>query len=222
MAVVLIGIPARVDLFIDLVWVGIISNISEHFYNRQFGADAVTGAITEFILLFLPAWRIWSALQAFLSSFYMEDLTQRILIFWILFLGIVYGNNAPYMIHPANPDTETAASSYFLFTYQIAICSLGIFEALYSIWIPWLRRSVYVSIPPALLSLGLWIATILVDPKIQPYLLSASIAFDYFWYLGIHSAFGEKMQGKQPYRKTHNPEVRRLVIAFTEGMANVY
>ena len=61
----------RVDLFIDLVWVGIISNLSEVFSAVYYEESNEAGeAFLLFIVTFLPAWRIWNFLREFLSKCY--------------------------------------------------------------------------------------------------------------------------------------------------------
>jgi hypothetical protein len=64
----------RLDLFIDLIWVGIIGNLSEVFSAMYFHDDSSAGnAVGLFILLFLPSWRIWNFLREFLNNYYMDD-----------------------------------------------------------------------------------------------------------------------------------------------------
>jgi hypothetical protein len=53
---------ARVDLFIDLIWVGIIANLSASFGEQAFGENtglSIGEATGEFSLLFIPIWRMW-------------------------------------------------------------------------------------------------------------------------------------------------------------------
>jgi low temperature requirement protein LtrA len=56
----------RVDLFIDLIWVGIIANISASFGEQAFGENtglSIGEAVGEFCLLFVPIWRLWYVLM---------------------------------------------------------------------------------------------------------------------------------------------------------------
>jgi hypothetical protein len=56
----------RVDLFIDLIWVGIIANISASFGEQAFGENtglSIGEAVGEFCLLFIPIWRLWYVLM---------------------------------------------------------------------------------------------------------------------------------------------------------------
>lgn len=55
----------RVDLFIDLIWVGIIANLSASFGEQAFGENTsltIGEATGEFCLLFIPIWRMWYVL----------------------------------------------------------------------------------------------------------------------------------------------------------------
>jgi hypothetical protein len=64
----------RLDLFIDLIWVGIIGNLSEVFSTLYFEPGSNAGhAVGLFVLLFLPSWRIWNFLREFLNNYYMDD-----------------------------------------------------------------------------------------------------------------------------------------------------
>ena len=125
------------DLFIDLLFVGIISNISENYFDQAFVDETNVGkAVGDFVLSFLPAWRIWIMLQRFLNSYYMDDIPQRILIVWVLILAMIWGNNSPYFV--SQIDSENINGSTFLIsTYLIAAASLRWIEILYSVWIPW-------------------------------------------------------------------------------------
>ncbi len=58
----------RVDLFIDLIWVGIIANLSRSFDEQAFGENTgltIGEAVGEFCLLFIPIWRLWYILMKF-------------------------------------------------------------------------------------------------------------------------------------------------------------
>ena len=66
----------HLDLFIDLIWVGIISNISEVYSNELFNeAGSHPGrAALFFFVSFLPTWRIWNGLREFVNDYYMSVL----------------------------------------------------------------------------------------------------------------------------------------------------
>ena len=89
----------RLDLCIDLIWVGIISNLSEVFSEWYFSTDPghLGEAFAVFLLAFLPAFRIWNVLREFMNDYYMDDIIQRIFIFWVLLLSVFFGNNVAYL-----------------------------------------------------------------------------------------------------------------------------
>lgn len=64
----------RLDLFVDVLWVGIIANLSGTFGEQAFSNSGVrtSSAVIEFILLFLPIWRIWDHLRSYTTQFYLE------------------------------------------------------------------------------------------------------------------------------------------------------
>lgn len=71
----------RLELFVDLLWVYVVSNIPEDYFDRTFGGStSPAGALMDFIVLFLPAWAIWSKLRIYLNQYYMDDLLQRAII----------------------------------------------------------------------------------------------------------------------------------------------
>lgn len=53
------------NLFIDLIWVGIVSNIGEAFLSTAFESEnsKLALGLLEFLILFLTAWRIWNSLR---------------------------------------------------------------------------------------------------------------------------------------------------------------
>lgn len=195
----------RIDLFIDLLWVGIISNISEHYFEQAFsGADESGHAMVEFILLFLPAWSIWSELQTFLSSYYMDDLPQRLIIIWILILGLVWGNNAPYLLSDSN------AIRWTISVYIIATGTLRFTELIYSIWIPWLRRRwiwrVFITLPIT----GFWVAAIFTRGNTQLGMVFATLVCERLWVVLEASPLGER------YASFHSQPTR---ISFAHSRA---
>ena len=62
----------RLDMFIDLIWVGIVGNIAEAFSSRAFGdhEDRVSEAFLVFVIVFLPSWRVWNGIREILNNYY--------------------------------------------------------------------------------------------------------------------------------------------------------
>ncbi|KAI9830726.1 MAG: hypothetical protein M1819_005390 [Sarea resinae] len=147
---------ARLDLFVDLVWVGVVSNLADDFSEQAFysGGATIGQAIVEFIILFLPAWRVWNSLRDFMNHFYVDDAVQRVFVVWILVLMLIYGNNAPYL------HDDGSERKILLGIYLLATLSFYIMEAIYSIFIGWLRLHVLVKFIAYTPSFALWIAAI--------------------------------------------------------------
>lgn len=118
------------------MFIGCVSNVSENYFEQAFVEETqIAKAVGDFILLFLPAWRIWWILQRFLNSYFMDDLLQRLLVLWVLVLAMVWGNNAPYFVGDLEHNLD--GSNFLIISYLIASGSVGAVEMIYSVWIPW-------------------------------------------------------------------------------------
>lgn len=86
--------------------VAIVANFSDDLAEHADGRH-----LAKFILIFAPAWHIWSDLREIMNSYYTDDLLQRTLILWVMALLVLYGNNAVHA--DANlAAMRTAAGAY--------------------------------------------------------------------------------------------------------------
>ena len=70
----------------------VVANFAEEL------ADEATGeALAKYLLIFTPAWHIWSDLREMMNSYYTDDIIQRLIILWVMALLILYANNAPHI-----------------------------------------------------------------------------------------------------------------------------
>ena len=162
-------ILGRFELFIDLIWVGIISNLAEHFSDQSFGTDSrlsAGDAFLEFIVLFVIAWRIWKDLQEFMGKYHTNDLVERLVVVWILVLATMYGNNAPYLFDKGE------RSNVAIVIFLIVQASFIVVESAYSVFLPSLRRQVAFRVFFEGLTLALWIPALF-----SPYYLKAGLAY---------------------------------------------
>lgn len=165
----------RLDLFIDLVWVGIITNLSEVFSSYYFDPEARSGEATLiFILAFVASWRIWNMLREFLQNYYQDDLIQRVFIFWILTLSMFYGNNLAYLTE----ETDTV-KQILITTYLLIRGSFFLVEVLYSMFIPWLRRTILLQFLLLMPTLGLWLGGIYTDGVAAVGPIVAALVWEY-------------------------------------------
>lgn len=183
---------SRLDLFVDLVWVGIIANLS-HTFGEQAFSDSGTGigsALLEFMLLFLPIWRLWDQLRSFGSNFYNDDAIQRQFICWILVLAVLYGINAPYAF---KPHEEKNSLMLLITVYLVARGSFVAAHGIQCIFMPFLRRQFLVIFCGTLISAGLWIPAIWVGYPAKISLLVLANAIEYPADILIASPVGERL-----------------------------
>lgn len=79
----------RFELFLDLLYVALVANFAEDLASHPSGAELV-----KYLLIFAPAWQVWSDLREVMNSYYTDDVVQRGVILWVMALLVVYGNNA--------------------------------------------------------------------------------------------------------------------------------
>jgi low temperature requirement protein LtrA len=125
------------NLFIDLLWVGIISNISSSFVASAFSTSPSTPtwgyAFLEFMTLFLTAFRFWSYIRKFLNNFFRKDFFQSVFLTWVLVLAMFFGNQTPYFL-------DDAGGKWIIATFLVAKASFVAVEALYCFYIKEIRR----------------------------------------------------------------------------------
>lgn len=161
----------RFELFIDLIWVGIIGNLADSFSEEAFSDESDTPvgrAVGNFILLFVTAWRLWKFLQLFMSRYHTNDLVERFFVVWILILALLYGNNAPYLLISGPNQSDLA-----IIVYIIARVSFMFIETVYSYYIPWLRRGMVVRAIFSLPLTALWVGMVFVPKGKQIFMLIA-------------------------------------------------
>ncbi|KAJ4159957.1 uncharacterized protein LMH87_007892 [Akanthomyces muscarius] len=79
----------RFELFLDLLYVAIVANLSDELSEHPDGAH-----VAKYILTFTPAWHIWVDLREIMNSYYTDDLIQRLVILWVMALLVLFANNA--------------------------------------------------------------------------------------------------------------------------------
>ena len=193
----LLSYPGRFELFIDLIWVGIISNLAEHFSDQAFGPDSslsIGEAMFEFIILFLIAWRIWKDLQEFMTKYHTNDLVERLFVVWIIILAMLYGNNAPFLL-----DTH-APSNVPIIVFLVILASFIVIEAAYSVYLPSLRRELLLRVAFSIAILGLWIpATFVITFPTRAGLVYAAISVEF-----LAAAFLDTPMAEQLLKKDHS------------------
>ncbi|QDS76895.1 hypothetical protein FKW77_003991 [Venturia effusa] len=111
----------RFELFLDLLYVAILANFAENLAEHVGGNQLV-----KYILIFVPAWHVWSDLRELMNSFYNDDLAQRCLILWVMAILVVYGNNATLV------DEDIGAMRATVGAYLVARLSAMAAHLIYS------------------------------------------------------------------------------------------
>lgn len=209
----------RLDLFIDLVWVGIISNLSEVFSISYFSTDHTAGvAFITFILVFLPAFRIWNFLRDFLTNFYQDDPFQRAFVFWILVLSVFFGNNIAYFVEHIDEGKVILITLYLFIRASFLIITL-----VYCIWIPWLRWVTLVNFLIVMPTTGLWVATIYISQPASIGTAFAAIYWEYTVPILMDSRLGDKLIPGDYMKEVDPIHLRNrmgnfLIITIGEGV----
>lgn len=149
----------RLDLFVDLIWVGIIANISDNFGKQAFEVDEVGlgSATAAFILLFIVIWRVWDNLRVYTSQFFTDDIIQRNFSLWILVLAVLYGINAPFAYTVSGEGTSL---TFLIVVYIITKVSFVAAYGLNTLFLPFLRRQFLFQLCFTMVTSGLWVGAI--------------------------------------------------------------
>ncbi|KAJ6588444.1 hypothetical protein B0H19DRAFT_1099342 [Mycena capillaripes] len=153
---------SRFELFFDLLFVGMIHQISEA------AAEQPTGiGFAKYVLTFIPAFSIWADVRDVSNAYSNDDVTQRAYILWIMVLLVGYSNNASAIEFgkpeglegtPAGLSEESFTSMrWTLGFFCVAKLSRVILSLVYSIFLPLSRGPLIFStlnaIPTAILFL---------------------------------------------------------------------
>lgn len=183
----------RLELFIDLVWVGIISSISNTFSKRAFAHHdgfTIWSALLEFILLFVPLWRLWDYLRSFGSNFYNDGVLQRFFMCWILFLAVVFGINAPFAL---TPDGHGNSLTLLIGTYLVARVSFLVAQMMQCFFMPFLWRQFFVALALAVLAAAIWIPAYWVPHPAKLAVLLVANVFEQLVDIYLYSPLGNKL-----------------------------
>ncbi|KPI36647.1 uncharacterized protein AB675_9994 [Cyphellophora attinorum] len=186
------------ELFVDLVYVGVIDIIGEK------AAEAPSGlALLQFVIIFCIAWKIWSDMTYIINSFHIGDIFQRICVAFYLICLFGFTTNIWYSF-PEGHSAETAqveaaephkraeaegaiegAASDYHNTYISAIAFFVAQRAFVGIWylgvavlVPMIKGSMVSNTLIILISSALWIGSIHVSWPNQLALIFLGIAID--------------------------------------------
>jgi low temperature requirement protein LtrA len=164
------------ELFVDLLYVGIIDIIGEHTAEHPDGFG-----LLKFLITFSIGWKMWADLTLVISWFETDDIFQRLWVMFQLICLFGYTVNIVY----AFETTWTHLIAFFM--------AQRLFTATYYVWIAYMlpmvrpymiAQTLLVVIPSAL-----WISSIHVDYPNRLGLIWTAICLDLFGALIIVFVF---------------------------------
>lgn len=182
----------RLDLFVDLIWVGIIANLSRSFSEQAFTDSGVGigAAVFEFVLLFIPIWRLWDYLRTFASNYFNDDIFQRQFLYWILILCVLYGINAP---NAYTPNDKPNSLSILIGIYLVARASFVLAHVAQSLFLPFLRRLVLFETCATIITSSFWIGAIWAPYPTKIVLLVIGNALEHPLGMILASPIGDRL-----------------------------
>ncbi|KAJ6612797.1 hypothetical protein B0H10DRAFT_1806889, partial [Mycena sp. CBHHK59/15] len=138
---------SRFELFFDLLFVGMVHQVSEA------AAEEPTGiGFAKYVLTFAPAFSIWSDVRDVANQFANDDVTQRAYILWIMMLLVGYSNNASSIAFGKSEgdlesmnDESLTALRWTLGFFVVAKLSKIILYLVYGLFLPMSRQPLFVN-----------------------------------------------------------------------------
>ncbi|KIW12279.1 hypothetical protein PV08_09556 [Exophiala spinifera] len=161
------GEVASFELFLDLVYVGVIDIVGEKAVE---GANGLS--LLHFVIIFSIAWKIWADLTMIINHFEIDDIFQRIYVIFYLVCLFGFTTNIAY----AFESTYTSAIAFYL--------TQRLFNAVWFIYVAWIlptiRGSMVLLSALIVISSAFWIGSIHVQWPGQLSLIFIAIFIDIF------------------------------------------
>ena len=175
----------RLELFFDLVFVGLIATLAEEAIHEHNG-----DAIVRYILTYTAAWMVWNYMREIFNAFFVDDLPQRVLVLAVMACLVVYGNNAP-----AAEDLmeESGARATAIGSYLVAGGLIFGIMTFYSFYICQYRIQIRSQALVWALVLGLWIASIFVSVRACIALVVVALVLEYSSWMFFYSPLFKRL-----------------------------
>lgn len=203
------------ELFIDLLYVGIVANLAATATEEHSGLS-----LLRYVLTFLPAWQVWSDLRDFMNYYYNNDLTQKILVLWILSLLVVYANNAS-KVAMSSSETALVVGPYVLARFTMATVAF-----LYTFVIHQHRRQMRFYAISTYCTCALWLAVIWINVRAKVAVAFICLALEITSYaITFHPWFKKLVRAKYSTAVNIEHEVERVsaffIIALGESLLGI-
>ncbi|KAH7117339.1 bacterial low temperature requirement A protein-domain-containing protein [Dactylonectria macrodidyma] len=191
-----------IELFFDLLYVGIIHINGEHMWAEPTGRELLRFAIT-----FIMSWKIWTDVTLVLSWFETDDVLTRLEILFEIACLLGFTTNMTYSFYEDEKhNTYTMMVSFYLAARLRGVVHFAITAYL----LPMVHGVMICECINILIPSALWIASIHVEMPSRLALIWVAIAFD-MWGQGI-------MIGLFRYSRTAKQETRfsKWLVEFFE------
>ncbi|KIW99417.1 uncharacterized protein Z518_11405 [Rhinocladiella mackenziei CBS 650.93] len=180
------GEVASFELFVDLVYVGVIDIVGERAVEHPDGLS-----LLHFVIIFSVAWKIWSDLTMIINHFEIDDIFQRVNVIFYLVCLFGFTTNIAY----AFESTYTSAIAFYI-TQRLfgAIWYLSV-----AILLPTIRGAMVSLAVMVVISVVIWIGSIHVEWPNQLALIFIALAVDIFG--GILLVYIMKEAGRNTFMK---------------------
>lgn len=161
------GEVASFELFVDLVYVGVIDIIGEKAAEHPSGLS-----LLQFVIIFCVAWKIWADLTMWINHFDIDDIFQRICVIFYLVCLFGFTTNTFY----AFESTYTSCIAFYVTQRMFS----SAWYAGAGIVLNQVRGPLILTALINMISVALWIASIHVDWPNQLAPIALAIMIDLY------------------------------------------
>ncbi|MCO5554358.1 hypothetical protein L7F22_007887 [Adiantum nelumboides] len=198
----------RLELFFDLTFVGIIAVLAQSAV-----ADPTGPGFVRYILTYTAAFLVWNWMRETFDAFYKDDLSQRILVLFVMACLILYGNNAPDV---QKDLSESPARAVTIGSYLIAEAAIFGTWLLYSFYIKAFRIQIRALVLAWIVSTALMIGAIFVPIRAAIALsVVAMVLVWWSWILFYSPIFKKLMKLRYSSAIAIDHEIERYQDFFT-------
>ncbi|PWN38115.1 uncharacterized protein FA14DRAFT_159840 [Meira miltonrushii] len=198
----------RLELFFDLTFVGIIAVLAQSAV-----ADPTGPGFVRYILTYTAAFLVWNWMRETFDAFYKDDLSQRILVLFVMACLVLYGNNAPEV---QKDLSESPARAVTIGSYLIAEAAIFGTWLLYSFYIKAYRIQIRALILAWIASTALMIGAIFVPIRAAIALsVVAMVLVWWSWILFYSPIFKKLMRLRYSSAIAIDHEIERYQDFFT-------
>ena len=167
------GEVAAFELFIDLLYVGVIGAIGDTAIQ-----NTTAVSLLHYVITYLMSWRMWADITMLVNMFETEDVVQRLSI--LLFLLCLVGFTVN--IGNAFESSYTAMVAFYL--------GERMFQGVYFFWVaaqvPTVRGVMIFQSSLILVTTTIWVASVQVSYPRQLFLIFPALIIDVFGAMAIH------------------------------------